>query len=201
MNKASSAELHLHFSILENKSGSFARLSDLYSIPLFGCLNRWYGIYIYPEVSLAHEAVYECLKFYFRHPRIFNPEHGCLQKFLEITVDRTMQNIFEREKYTIPANSLDHILAKYFDDEQDVQLAKLILQDENELSVYVNLLDIGSYRIGQQLFEIGRQRNRIKKILDQVQFSFSNFAVNSKKEYSFHHEVHAINSHNGGDLN
>jgi hypothetical protein len=71
----------------------------------------------------------------------------------------------------------------HFDNEQDVQLAKLIIQNENNVSAFVNLLDIGSYRIGVQLLEIKRQRDRIKKRLDQLSFSVSKFAGTIKKEY------------------
>lgn len=179
MIKASPAELQLHFSILGRQAGSFANLNDLYSDHLLGCLNRWYKTYIYPEVSLAHEAVYECLKFYFAHPRMFNPEYGCLKKFLEIAVDRAMQNILAREKYSIPANDINHVLSLHFDNEQDVQLAKLVIQNENDLSAFVHLLDLGSYRIGLQISEIRRQRDRIKKRLDQLSLSLTTI----KREY------------------
>lgn len=186
MIKASSSELQLHFSIIEKKGGSFAKLNDRYSEHLLSCLNRWYDVYISPEVSLAHEAVYECLKFYFRHPRMFNPEHGCLQKFLEIGVDRIMQNIFNREKYSFPNNDINHILSLHFDNEQDMYLAKLIIQNENDIASFVHLLDIGSYRIGQQLSEIERQRNRIKKRLDLLSLSLTNLRGYIKKKHPLH---------------
>jgi hypothetical protein len=175
MIKASTAELQLHFSILEARINSFKNLTDQYSEHLFGCLNNWYKNSIYHDVSLAHEAVFESLKLYFEHPKTYNPEQGCLKKFLEICVDRTIQKIFEREKFQVHVNSIDHILARHLDNEQDVQLAKLILKNQSDTSAFVRLLDIGSYRIGQQLVEIRRHTDRIKKVLNILPLSFKVF--------------------------
>lgn len=188
MNKASPVELQLHFSILETRNNSFSKLIELYKEHLFGCLNRWYGKSIYNDVSLAHEAVYESLKLYFEHPRQYNPEHGCLQKFLEICVDKTIQNIFAREKYRIRTNSIDHILARYLDNDQDLQLAKLILKNEKNMAVYVALLDIGSYRINEQFFEIKRHTDRIKKTLGMIPYSLE--AAKPKRELIREKQVH-----------
>jgi hypothetical protein len=88
-------------------------------------------------------------------------------RFLELTADRTMQNIFEREKINVQIKSVDHHLAMYFDNERDVQTAKLIINNKAEVPAFVLLLDIGSYRIGDQLSEITRHIDRIKKILDE----------------------------------
>jgi hypothetical protein len=122
---------------------------------------------LYDDPSLAYEAVYESLRLYSEHPRKFNPEQGCLVRFLELTADRTMQNIFEREKINVQIKSVDHHLARYFDNERDVQTAKLILNNKAEVPAFVLLLDIGSYRIDDQLSEITRHIDRIKKILDE----------------------------------
>ena len=166
MIKATLPELQLHFTILESRKNSLSLLTHQYSEHLLGCLNAWYGNALYDDPSLAYEAVYESLRIYSEHPRKFNPEHGCLVRFLELTADRTMQDIFEREKSNVRITSIDHQLARYFDNERDIQIAKLIINNKAEVPAFVLLLDIGSYRIGDQLAEITRHIERIKKILD-----------------------------------
>jgi hypothetical protein len=165
MIKASASELQLHFTILENKKNSLSFLTNQYSEHLLTCINKWYGNAFYDDPTLAYEAVYESLRFYTEHPRIYNPEHGCLVRFLELHADRTMQNIFEREKLNVPIKSIDHLLARYFDNELDIQLAKLIMKREFDFAAYVFLLDIGSYRIAEQIAEILRHTERVKKTL------------------------------------
>lgn len=174
MIKASVPELQLHFTILECNKNSLSLLTSQYSEHLLTCLNNWYGNVLYDDPTLAYEAVYESLRYYIEHPRNFNPEHGCLVRFLELNADRIMQKIFEREKYSVQTMSIDHYLARFFDNERDVQLAKLILQNKTEVPALVLLLDIGSYRIGEQLSEITRHIGRIKKTLEE----------NGKKIYS-----------------
>ena len=139
--------------------------ADQYSEHLLGCLNQWYGNALFEDPSLAYEAVYETLRTYSEHPRKFNPEQGCLIRFLELSTDKAMQNIFEREKYNVQIKLIDHHLARYFDNECDMQLAKLILKNKTDVPAFVVLLDIGSYRIAEQLAEITRHTDRIKKIL------------------------------------
>ena len=165
MIKASLSELQLHFTILERKKNSLSLLTNQYSEHLLECINQWYGTALYDDPSLAYEAVYESLRFYSEHPRNFNPEHGCLVRFLELQADRSMQNIFGREKITVQIKSVDHHLARYFDNELDIQLAKLIIKKETNFSDFVILLDIGSYRIAEQVAEISRHTERIKKML------------------------------------
>lgn len=166
MIKASNPELLMHFDVLESGNNSLANLTNTYSEHLLTCLSKWYGTALYDDPSLAYEAVYQALRHYSEHPRKFNPEHGCLVGFLELKADRTMQEIFEREKYAVRPDSIDHHLARLFDNERDIQLAKLILSKMNEFPAVVDLLDIGSYRIGEQLSEIKRHTLRIQKVLD-----------------------------------
>jgi hypothetical protein len=166
MIKASAPELQLHFTILENKTNSLSLLTNQYSEHLLECINRWYGPALYDDPTLAYEAVYESLRFYVEHPRNFNPEHGCLVRFLELHADRSMQNIFEREKFNVQIKSIDHHLARYFDNELDIQLAKLIMKKQTDFSAFVILLDIGSYRIADQVTEISRHTGRIQKTLE-----------------------------------
>jgi hypothetical protein len=166
MIKASASELQLHFTVLERKKDSLSLLTNQYSEHLLDCINRWYGNALSHDPTLACEAVYESLRFYTEHPRIFNPQHGCLVRFLELLADRTMQSIFEREKINVQIKSIDHHLARYFDNELDIQLAKLIMKKETDYSAFVRLLDIGNYRIAGQVAEISRHRERIKKTLE-----------------------------------
>lgn len=166
MIKASNSELLLHFAVLESGNESLANLTNVYSEHLLTCLSNWYGTALYDDPSLAYEAVYQSLRHYSEHPRKFNPEHGCLVRFLELNADRVMQEIFEREKYSIVSKSIDHYLARYFDNERDIQLAKFVLSKETDVPAYVKLLDIGSYRIAEQLSEIKRHTVRIQKVLD-----------------------------------
>jgi hypothetical protein len=166
MIRSSTADLQLHYSLLECNKNILPKLSEKYSDHLLKCLNRWYKRHLTHDASLACEAVYNTLQFYSEHPRLFNPEHGSLLRYLEISVDRMMQQIFERENYHIQINAIDHILAKYFDNELDIQCAKLMLRNENETAAFVGLLNIGDYRIAQQLSEVQRQKDRVKKILD-----------------------------------
>ncbi|MBL7698749.1 MAG: hypothetical protein JNK79_11340 [Chitinophagaceae bacterium] len=166
MIKASNPELLVHFAVLESGNNSLANLTNIYSEHLLTCLSKWYGSALYDDPSLAYEAVYQSLRHYSEHPRKYNPEHGGLARFLELNADRAMQEIFEREKYSVRSASIDHQLARLFDNERDFQLAKLILKNENDVPAFVDLLDIGSYRIAEQLSEIKRHTQRIQKILD-----------------------------------
>ena len=168
MIKASVPELQLHFALLECNKNSLSLLTKHYSEHLLGCLNRWYGNSLYEDPTLAYEAVYQTLRLYSEHPRKFNPEQGRLIRFLELNADRVMQDIFEREKYNIQIKLIDHHLARYFDNERDIQLAKLILKNKTDVSAFVALLDIGSCRIAEQIAEITRHSDRIKKILGPV---------------------------------
>ena len=167
MIKASAPELQMHFTILECNKNSLSLLTSKYSEHLLTCLNNWYGNSLYDDPTLAYEAVYESLRSYCEHPRKFNPEHGRLVRFLELNADRVMQKIFERENYSVQIKSPDHYLARYFDNERDIELAKLILQNETDIPAFVLLLDIGSYRIAEQLAEITRHTCRIKKTLEE----------------------------------
>jgi hypothetical protein len=169
MNRASSSELHLHYSLVEHGSSVFPRLFETYSPHLLSCLLRWYKHYLHADPTLAQEAVYQSIKQYAEHPRTFNPEHGSLEKFLEIAADRCMQAIFEREKYQLKNSSVKHLLAKYFDNERDILLAKMLLKNEVSIFFYISLLDIGSYPFQHQQTEIKRETMRIKKSLEQYQ--------------------------------
>ena len=166
MIKASAAELQMHFTILESNKNSLSLLTNQYSEHLLGCINSWYGNALYEDPTLAYEAVYESLRFYAEHPRNYNPEHGCLLRFLELHADRAMQNIFVRENFNVQIKSIDHHLARYFDNELDIGLAKLVMEKEFNFAAFVLLLDIGSYRIAEQVAEISRQTERISKTLD-----------------------------------
>lgn len=166
MIKATNPELLMHFAVLESGNDSLPNLTNTYSEHLLSCLSKWYGTALYDDPSLAYEAVYQSLRHYSEHPRKFNPEHGCLLRFLELNTDRTMQEIFEREKYAVRPESIDHHLARLFDNDRDIQLAKLILNKMNDFPAVVDLLDIGSYRIGHQLSEIKRHTQRVQKVLD-----------------------------------
>jgi hypothetical protein len=169
MIKASASELQLHFSLLECNKNSLSVLTKHYSEHLLGCLHNWYGDSLMNDPTLAYEAVYQSLRSYSEHPRKFNPEHGSLIRSLELNCDRTMQLIFEREKCHVHHKSIDQYLARHFDNERDVELARLLLKNNNDHSAFVNVLDIGSYRIAQQLVEISRHSGRIKKILNANQ--------------------------------
>lgn len=165
MIKASTLELQLHFAVLESKKNSLSLLTNQYSEHLLKCLNGWYGTALYEDPTLAYEAVNDALRFYTERPRNFNPQHGSLVRFLELHVDRCMQEIFRRENLNFQITSIDHHLARVFDNELDMQLAKLIMKKNAEFSAFVILLDIGSYRIAEQVAEISRHTERIKKTL------------------------------------
>jgi hypothetical protein len=169
MNRASSSELLLHYSLVEKGSSVFPRLFETHSAHLLSCLLRWYRQYLHADPTLAQEAVYQAIKQYAEHPRTFNPEQGSLEKFLEIAADRCMQQIFEREKYQLKTSSIKHVLAKHFDNERDILLARLLLKNEANMSSYICLLDIGSYPFLQQQREIKRETMRIKKVLEEHQ--------------------------------
>ena len=166
MIKASAPELQLHTIVLTSHINSLSALTDRYSRFLVDRLNRWYNHTIHYEVSFAYEAVYDALRTYSDHPRRFNPEHGTLVRYLELAADRAVQRIFERERIQPRVNSIDHFLALHFENEQDVQLARLMMKGRDNLPALVQLLDIGSYRIEHQLTEIRRHTTRIRKKLD-----------------------------------
>jgi hypothetical protein len=167
MNRASSPELRLHYSLMEHGNSVFPRLFETFSAHLLSCLLRWYKHQLHADPTLAQEAVYQSIKQYAEHPRTFNPEHGSLEKFLEIAADRCMQIIFEREKWPTKISSVKHLLAKYFDNERDILLAKMLLKNESNIFSYISLLDIGSYPFQHQQTEIKRETTRVKKALEQ----------------------------------
>ena len=169
MNRASSSELHLHYSLMENGGRVLPQLFETFGPHLLSCLLRWYKHYLHADPTLAQEAVYQSLKQYAEHPRTFNPEQGSLEKFLEIAADRYMQAIFEREKCQLRSSSVKHLLAKYFDNERDISLAKMLLKNEASIFSYISLLDIGSYPFMHQQTEIRRETMRIRKALEHYQ--------------------------------
>jgi hypothetical protein len=168
---ASVSELKLHFAILERRPISFEELSNTYSDHLFSCLNRWYGQSLLHDVTLAHEAVYETFRHYYDRPRKFNTEQGSLKVYLEICADRTMQHIFQREGIEFKVSSIRHVLARHFDNERDMEFARLLLKGKGEIPVFVNLLGIGSYRIDQQLLEVARHIKRVSSVLEMNKLS------------------------------
>ena len=142
MNRASLTELRMHNSVLENGTRVFPEVFAAYSTHLYSSLLKWYKSHVMPDPSLAHEAVYEALKYYSEHPRAYNPENGSLKKFLEIGADRAMQKIFEREGHPLKLSSTAHVLANHFDN------------------------DLGMCRIKPQQTEIRRHTDRIRKVLE-----------------------------------
>ena len=168
MIKASIPELQLHYAVLASGKNFFSQITNFYSEHLLSCLNKWYGASLYRDPSLAYEAVYESIRQYCERPRRYNPADGSLVGFLEISADRVMQQIFSRENFDAPVHSIEHRLANYFDNERDIQLAKQMMENENDVCSFVTLLDIGSYRIEHQLAEISRHKKRISKMLHQV---------------------------------
>ena len=167
MNRASLTELRMHNSVLENGTRVFPEVFAAYSTHLYSSLLKWYKSHVMPDPSLAHEAVYEALKYYSEHPRAYNPENGSLKKFLEIGADRAMQKIFEREGHPLKLSSTAHVLAKHFDNERDMIIAKMILKNDDDMPAFISLLDLGSCRIKQQQTEIRRHTDRIRKVLEK----------------------------------
>jgi len=165
MNHSSTAELQLHYSILENKENFLPALKEFYQEHLVACLHQWYGPAIVHDASLVHEAVYETFRYYMEHPRTFNPAQGSLKGFLEIAADKIMQSILERENQPVQQVPVQHVLARYFDNELDLALASLVINKVDNLQEYISLLNIGSYRMAQQLVEVRRQTERIRKTL------------------------------------
>ena len=179
MNRVSSSELQLHYSVLEKGSGVFPRIFEIYNPQLLSCVFRWYKHFLHDDPTLAQEAVYRAVKHYSEHPRTFNPVHGSLQRFLEIATDRCMQSIFEREKYPVKASSVKHVLAKYFDNDRDILLAKMLLKNEMNTFSFISLLDIGSYPFRHQQTEIARETMRVRRMLEQ--FNLLHLTLPEKK--------------------
>ena len=168
MIKASPAEIQLHYSVVSYGNQFFSELTKFFSEHLLSCLNNWYGHAVFSDPSIAYQAVYETLKNYCNHPRMYNPEHGSLARFLELGADRNIQRIFEKEKHPVRINSRERILAKYFDNERDVELAKLLLKNKKDVCAYISILNTGGYRIGHLLYELNRHRDRISNLLHQA---------------------------------
>ena len=181
MIKTSPHQLQLHFSVLESDQSAFAILNNEFGEHLLACLSKWFYSPLRHDHTLAQEAVYNALKFYFDHPRAFNPEHGSLKRFLELSADRFMQMILERENIPFHTTSLDRFLARLLDNDRDILLARLVLARENDFSAFVRLLNIGSYRIEHQLSEIQRHRDRITKI---IQANNDRFPMSAKRAFS-----------------
>jgi predicted RNA binding protein YcfA (HicA-like mRNA interferase family) len=161
MNNPSPAEIALHASIVNQQRGSFDKLLDQYGTHLLTCLKRWYGACIQQDELLAQETVYTVFNHYFSHPLLFNAQQGSLKKFLEIQADRIIQKILSRENYVLHPPQLNHLLTLHFDNEQDIQLARLLLRNEGSLLAYAHLLNAGGYPMHQLLSEVNRQKERI----------------------------------------
>lgn len=168
MIKTSNAEVQLHYSVVSHGNQIFSELTNYFSEHLLSCLNLWYGRIIASDPSIAYQAVYETLKNYCNHPRHYNPEHGSLSRYLELSVDRNIQQIFAKEQHPVHITSRERVLAKYFDNERDVEFAKLLMKNKKDLCCFISLLNAGGYRIGHLLYELNRHRERIARVLHQA---------------------------------
>jgi hypothetical protein len=89
---------------------------------------------------------------------------------------RKIQDLLQKENRNWHFQQLPHVLARYLDNEQDVQLAKLILKKENNWCEFARILDTGAMPIHLQLREINRSVKRIRKILSDIPVDFSAMA-------------------------
>lgn len=184
MNTASAKELLFHYAMMENGNDGFQKLFETYNAHLLSCLFRWYKKELYADSTLANEAVYTALTYYCSHPRAFDPRQGSLKKFLEILASKYMQMILDRENHPVSKPELKHVLTRFFDNNLDINLAKLMIREEKELSNYISLLDIGNCRIDQQLAEIKRHCDRVGKTLDIIKKSYAYLFGRNQKIHS-----------------
>ena len=79
--------------------------------------------------------------------------------------DSTDWQIIQQESM----EAIETELTKYFQDDLDIELAKLIMVGERKTSVFVKILRIDSLTEGEQEREVKRHKDRIKKVIDRNQ--------------------------------
>jgi hypothetical protein len=169
MKNINTAELHLHCSILLNPgTTTLSLLIEMQADHLLRYLTSCYGKHLHNRKHFASEAVYNTLEWYHDHPRLYNPQHGGLRKFLELRARKQLQEIFNREGYTLHIFSTDHLLACHLDNQHDVEIAKLLLKGEKELMRYIHYVDTSNIRFKQIKSEIERNKHRIQQVLDEL---------------------------------
>lgn len=169
MKNNSPAELQLHGYVLNSRGAStMSLLIEKYSDHLLKFLLRHYKRELAQHHHAASEAVYNALEWYHEHPRQFLPSQGSLRKFLELRVDRNLQLIFEKERYPFHIHRIDHLLAPYIDNERDLQIAKLLLKNEHQLSAYLPFTNPGILRFHQLKSEILHLKSRVREMLSAI---------------------------------
>lgn len=181
MTKRKTLEYNWHRGILLHDDTSFNQLLDAYQQPLLDHILNGFGNYLKHDLTLANEAVWRAFEYYRKFPQCYDPSRGSLYCYLQIHAERGIQLLLHQENRNWHFQHLDYILSRYFDNEQEIRLAKMILKDEIRPLDFAMILDIGAFPIGVLLKEIARHTKRITGKLQNAQIDFSAMANRRKK--------------------
>lgn len=176
MDNRRTQELKWHCGILERNEHCYLDLIDAYITSIVDHVLNGFGNYLKHDLKLAHEAAWLAFQHYFAHPRQYQPAKGSLRYFLEIHAVRKMQQLLQEENRCWHFQHLHFVLARYFDNEQDMKIAKLLVRQEKNWCEFARILDIGAMPIELQLKEIKRNVCRIEKTIEASGIDFSTMA-------------------------
>jgi hypothetical protein len=176
MDTLRNTELQWHSGILCGSSDAYKQLFNAYSKTTLEHLLGGFGNYLRHDLTLAHEAVWLAFRHYFNHPKGYQPHRGSLQYYLEIQAVRRIQKLLNEENRNWHFQQVHFVLARYFDNEQDMRLAKLLIRKSSNWCEYARILDTGALPIKLLLSEIKRNLNRVKRILENAPVDFSAMA-------------------------
>ena len=170
-----------HHGILQQEEACYQELLNAYQQPLLDHILDGFGNYLRHDLTLANEAVWLAFQYYLQYPHCYQPSKGSLYCYLQIHAERNIQKLLHQENRNWHFQHLDYILARYFDNELDIRLAKLVLKGEKSWLVFANLLDTGELPIAMQLKEISRNIARISQKLLKANIDFTAMANRRKK--------------------
>lgn len=180
MTKRKTEEHNWHTKILMHDEASFEQLVEAYQQPILNHILNGFGSYLRHDFTLANEAVWKAFQYYRQFPQCYQPSKGSLYSYLQIHAERGIQLLLQKENRNWHFQHLDYILSRFFDNEQDIRLAKLILKNEVRPLEFAIILDIGALPISMQLKEIARNTRRITGKLLSVPIDFSAMANRRK---------------------
>lgn len=188
MHSRKQQELAWHFSILDGTDGARKELIDAYRDSVVKHILGGFGNYLRRDLSLAHQAVWLSFSAYLNNPAVYQPDKGSLRCFLEVQSIKQVQKLLHEENRSWHFQQLDFVLARYFDNETDIMMAKLILRNEYSWPEFARLLDVGGLRTGLMLSEIGRNIRRITDILQSAPVNFKGMANRRRVRIYFRDE-------------
>jgi hypothetical protein len=176
------SDLQFNCLLYKKEPDAWQQLTDAFRQPLLNMLASAFGSYLRHDQSLAEEAVYLTLKSYQDHPCHFQPHKGSLFIYLQLAASRHMQQLLHQQNRTWHFQQLDHQLARFIYNEQDLMMAKLIIRKKYDWCLFAQILDIGCLPIEELLREIERNVRRVRQLLALADVDFSVFSPVPKRK-------------------